>query len=439
VAKFKEALIPEILPKIKLTNKQISNLKSKARLFNYYNFFGRVFTIGSNSRDFLKTFDSMYKRFRVPGRGIVRNAHKDEIYYFILPSKNGNGFFIRDDEIYQSSNKELFTAFANMVILRDILSNTKGYFLVHASTISFNNNGIILAGSESKGKTTTTMELTRRGFKFLSDEIAAINISDGLIHPFPRSLTLCDGTLKIFKIKNLKKLTPFPLMDGTKMIGDIEDIYPNLIVGVGRASPYRKSTNSVGVGTVRTRQKSIIGMPCNPKYLIFLKNRLEDNDKKKNENRGLFLILSNLSDDLLGELKRIDGIEKILVKTTYSYPSLELSIKRDALVVEEIEELCSKYQSLIIYCTDEFANINDFNKTPELKPVGKSEAIKELMKNFIGRSYMNLVQDEFQGSLSLMLVGLADLLKDVKCYNLKVGRLNKMADLICELVQKGRE
>ena len=401
--------------KIKLPRKQVSELKTKAKFFNFYNFFDRVFVIASNSEGFLKTFNVMYGRFCISEPVQKKSSSSKDIFYFIssdIHQKNNKRFLIRGDEIYQGSNTKIFKAFANMIILRDILADTRNYLLVHACAMSFNNNGVILAGGESKGKTTMALELTRRGFRLLSDEIAAINISDRLIYPFPRSLTLRDNTLKIFNIGGSKKLNSFPLIDGEKSIADIEDI---------RSEFHLMNKND------------IVGLPCRSKYLIFLKNGLKDSGGNKNKN--LFLMLSTLTTALRAELKEIDGIERISSKPMDDYSFLKLSIKRNSFVVKEIERLCNKHQSLIIYASDEFAYTNDFNITPALEPIEKSEAMKELIKNLRGQSYMNLVKNKSNESLSLMLIGLADLLSGVKCYNLKIGRLNEMADLVCNLVK----
>lgn len=408
-----------IFDKTELNKREILSLKRRARIVNSYNFFGEIFTIKSDSEDFLKTFNSVYKRFYIPEASTKKHHQKKRDYYFVYNnvSPRGKGFFIREDEVYHGSGKNLLTAFANMVIFQDILTTTRDYFLIHASAVSFNNNGIIFAGAESRGKTTFALELVRRGFRFLSDEVAAVNFTDRLVHPFPRSITLCDGTFKLFKIKKTEKLEYIPLMDGDKAVADIDNIYPYLCA-------HNEGT------------KSVVGMPCRPRYLIFLKNRVKSDDRRGDKNRRLFLLLSGLSKSLLLELKRIDGVEKILSKTRNNYPFLELSIRSNALVVGEIERLCREHESLIIYACDElFSKKNDFNITPELTSIGKLEAMEELMKNFTGQSYMNLVEDKFQGSLSLMLVELADLFSNVECYNLSVGRLDEMADIVCDLVQ----
>ena len=399
--------------KIKLPKKEVTKLKAHARFFNSYKFLDRVFALATDSEDFVKTFNAMYGRFHISEPLQKEKPSSNEIFYFIssgLSKKENKRFLIRGYEIYQGSNAKIFNAFANMIILRDILADSKNYLLVHACAMSFNNKGVILSGAESKGKTTMAIELTRRGFSLLSDEIAAINISDHLIYPFPRSLTLRDNTIKIFNIGGSKKLNSFPLIDGEKSIADIENI---------RSGFHLIASNE------------IVGLPCRPKFLIFLKNSLQASGK----NKHLFLMLSNLTTALRAELKKIDGIEKISTKQTGDYSFLKLYIKRNSFVVKEIERLCDEHQSLIIYASDECDNTSDFNIAPELEPIEKSEAMKELMKNLRGQSYMNLVKKRSDGRLSFLLVGLADLLSDMKCYNLKVGRLNEMGDLISNLVK----
>jgi hypothetical protein len=61
--------------------------------------------------------------------------------------------------------------------------------------VSLDGVGIALPAPPDHGKSTLVAGLVRAGFAFLSDEAAAIDPSDGKVHPFPRPVMLSDASL----------------------------------------------------------------------------------------------------------------------------------------------------------------------------------------------------------------------------------------------------
>ncbi|HEX6331136.1 MAG TPA: hypothetical protein VF129_07595 [Actinomycetota bacterium] len=71
---------------------------------------------------------------------------------------------------------------------------------IHAGVVSVDGVAAVFPAPPDAGKTTLTAGLTRVGFEFLSDEVAAIDTETCLVHPFPRpvlmdpsSVDLLDG------------------------------------------------------------------------------------------------------------------------------------------------------------------------------------------------------------------------------------------------------
>ncbi len=56
---------------------------------------------------------------------------------------------------------------------------------IHASGARDDKNCYFLIGVSGSGKSTTALEMTRRGFSYLGDEF--LNIKDGMVYPFPRA------------------------------------------------------------------------------------------------------------------------------------------------------------------------------------------------------------------------------------------------------------
>ena len=60
---------------------------------------------------------------------------------------------------------------------------------VHAGVVGWRNGAVVIPGRSFAGKSTLTMALLEAGASYLSDEYAVID-RNGLIHPFPRPISL---------------------------------------------------------------------------------------------------------------------------------------------------------------------------------------------------------------------------------------------------------
>ncbi|MGH2595276.1 MAG: hypothetical protein ACRDH7_04855 [Actinomycetota bacterium] len=70
------------------------------------------------------------------------------------------------------------------------------YLYVHAGVASWGGQGVMLPAPPDHGKSTTVAALVRAGFDFLSDEAAALDLTDGTVHPFPRPVSLSSASLE---------------------------------------------------------------------------------------------------------------------------------------------------------------------------------------------------------------------------------------------------
>jgi len=75
-------------------------------------------------------------------------------------------------------------------VSRRAIDTTDRFLTVHAGAVSMHGVAAVLPAPPDHGKTTLTAGLTRAGFSFLSDEVAAIDCETGLVHPFPRPVLI---------------------------------------------------------------------------------------------------------------------------------------------------------------------------------------------------------------------------------------------------------
>jgi len=61
---------------------------------------------------------------------------------------------------------------------------------LHAAALARGGRAWLLAGDSGAGKSTTTWALLHHGWRYLSDELAPIDLASGRVHPYPRALCL---------------------------------------------------------------------------------------------------------------------------------------------------------------------------------------------------------------------------------------------------------
>jgi hypothetical protein len=76
---------------------------------------------------------------------------------------------------------------------------TGSFLLIHAGAVATpSGDGLILPGESGSGKTTMVAGLVRAGFGYLSDEAAAIDPVSRQLFPFPKALTIKEGSFDLF-------------------------------------------------------------------------------------------------------------------------------------------------------------------------------------------------------------------------------------------------
>ena len=69
------------------------------------------------------------------------------------------------------------------------------YFMVHAGVVASQGRAAILPGRAGSGKSTLCAALVQNGWRLMSDEVALIRPSDGMIQPVPRPISLKEESI----------------------------------------------------------------------------------------------------------------------------------------------------------------------------------------------------------------------------------------------------
>ena len=100
---------------------------------------------------------------------------------------------LADDVVVASSSRAIGLVPDLMRIVDDaVVQRLTTLRAVHAGAVVWRGRALLLPGGTHAGKSSLVTELLRRGATYFSDEYALID-SEGLVHPYPRSLLVRNG------------------------------------------------------------------------------------------------------------------------------------------------------------------------------------------------------------------------------------------------------
>jgi len=98
------------------------------------------------------------------------------------------------------------------------------YLLLHAGAVERDGRALLLTGESGAGKSTLSALLGERGWRFMGDEFALLDLDDGRLWPFPRAVSLKNAAAELFGDVAPDRFGP--LLAGTPK-GTIRHLRPN--------------------------------------------------------------------------------------------------------------------------------------------------------------------------------------------------------------------
>lgn len=99
------------------------------------------------------------------------------------------------------------------------------HLLIHASSVEKEGRALVMTGESGSGKSTLAAQLGERGWRFMGDEFALVDLHSGAIHPFPRLASLKNAAIGAMRAEVTDPARFGPLMAGTPK-GDIAHLVP---------------------------------------------------------------------------------------------------------------------------------------------------------------------------------------------------------------------
>ena len=150
--------------------------------------YGVVAQIISNVQDIVD------EAARVAERSLVGQLHpvhgkKVEQVFEVERTKSLYRLFVNGEGIASCRGKKKFFKFFDAIVRITIGEHAVDRVFMHAGAVGWKGKGIIFPAQSYQGKSTIVTELIRRGADYYSDDFAIFD-KDGLLHPFPRIITM---------------------------------------------------------------------------------------------------------------------------------------------------------------------------------------------------------------------------------------------------------
>jgi HprK-related kinase A len=71
------------------------------------------------------------------------------------------------------------------------------HLLFHSGAVEADGTGVLLPGASGSGKSTLTAGLVRAGLRYLTDELAALDMASGRLLPYPKPITVKPGSFAV--------------------------------------------------------------------------------------------------------------------------------------------------------------------------------------------------------------------------------------------------
>jgi hypothetical protein len=370
-------------------------------------FFELNVRLRSDCATHIDLFAGMYARFRAP----VRQAPVSYLLEIVLLTSPENPWgkpvLIVDGDAWLLCDSTLLEGWIYDGILNEIISRVRSHFLVHAGVVAWQDRGLVLSGDAGHGKTTLVLELVRRGFKFLSDDMAALGRRDRQVHPFPRSLRIRPDTLAR--------------------------------VGYGQAADRASTWMGKLLLDIEEIQTGCTSPSVTASHVVILQDPAHQRQPAgtSGADRELTIWLDRTDQDLLDSIWQIRGVEQVHFTPADQFPAITVMAGRPMAALFAIEELCRRRRVLLLNAVTSSQSKPRFDGPARLRPLTRSQGALELLRRFQGGLGAALLQEEFGGSGARFFWEMMGQVAQTTCHSLTVGPLQKMADLICALVQTG--
>lgn len=200
------------------------------------------FRVGSHWRAPIAQLRALYADYPAPVDGIpdysVRLCATRPWRRFVRPSVAIAGDYMLPDAAPLPLAHGLLAA--EMAMNLQLALGERRFLLLHAATVERDGRAIVLTGESGAGKSTLAALLATRGWRLMGDEFALLDPETGLLHAFPRLVSLKNAAIDVVRAA-LPDARFGPLMRGTPK-GDIRHLVPDAAAIAAMDAPARPAS-----------------------------------------------------------------------------------------------------------------------------------------------------------------------------------------------------
>ena len=229
--------------------------------------YGVRVVVNSNYPDMIEQAAAVAKRSLL-GKLREMKSGEGDLVFDLIRSPGGGSFriFQNGTPLASGRSRKKFFSFFDSVLRAGVGEFNVDRVFIHAGVVGWKGKAILMPADSFQGKSTLVAELVRQGASYYSDDFAIFD-EDGLVHPFPRPLSLRsqDGNFRTYE------LTPEDLGGG---YGN-QALPVGLVLFTGYSASARWSPKIISPGAgVLELMKYALPLRRNPDFSLKVLNKI---------------------------------------------------------------------------------------------------------------------------------------------------------------------
>jgi len=164
------------------------NSNPKVSSFDFECYGVKIRLVG-NDQQIIDEAEQVARKALLNDLEVITTDNFDTIFTFNLNAKGMISLSQDGEQITSGDVREHFFGYFNSLVRVAVAERAVDRLFIHAGAVGWKGKAIILPGTSFVGKSTLVAELVRKGAVYYSDDYAIFD-RDGLLHPFPRTLSM---------------------------------------------------------------------------------------------------------------------------------------------------------------------------------------------------------------------------------------------------------
>lgn len=154
--------------------------------------YGVQFRIQATDAELLEKVEQIVRKALLNRLKIIESESTEHTFAFAADKDGTISMFHDGRELASDKRERVLFKYFNSVLRIVVAEHARGSVFVHSGVVGWKGKAIMIPADSFRGKTTLVAELVKNGAEYYSDEYAVLD-KKGLVHPFPRHLSIRSG------------------------------------------------------------------------------------------------------------------------------------------------------------------------------------------------------------------------------------------------------